>query len=148
MRRAALVILGTLAAASPAAAHPAPFSYVDVLLGERSVDVTVVAHVFDLAHDLEIDDPEDLLDPAVLAQRSGAVVALMTPRFEVASDGRVLSCRSSEAPSASPDQQSVRLRQAMQSRATSPSSTCATPRTTTRTSSRQEATPSRARSSS
>ena len=110
MRRAALVILGTLAVASPAAAHPAPFSYVDVSLGDRTVDVTVVAHVFDLAHDLEIDDPEDLLDPAVLAQRSGAVVALMTPRFEVASDGRVLSCRSSEAPSASSDQQSVRLR--------------------------------------
>jgi hydrogenase/urease accessory protein HupE len=110
MRRAALVILGTLAVAAPAAAHPAPFSYVDVLLGERSVDVTVVAHVFDLAHDLEIDDPEDLLDPTVLAKRSGAVAALLTPRFEVAADGHVLSCRSSEAPSPSPDQQSVRLR--------------------------------------
>jgi hydrogenase/urease accessory protein HupE len=110
MRRAALVILGTLAVASPAAAHPAPFSYVDVLLGERSLDVTVVAHVFDLAHDLEIDDPEDLLDPTVLAKRSDALAALLTPRFEVASDGRVVSCRSSEAPSPSPDQQSVRLR--------------------------------------
>jgi hydrogenase/urease accessory protein HupE len=110
MRRAALVILGTLAVASPAAAHPAPFSYVDVLLGERSLDVTVVAHVFDLAHDLEIDDPEDLLDPTVLAKRSDALAALLTPRFEVASDGRVVSCRSSEPPSPSPDQQSVRLR--------------------------------------
>ena len=72
MRRAALVILGTLAVASPAAAHPAPFSYVDVLLGERSVDVSVVAHVFDLAHDLEIDDPEDLLDSGVVAKRAEA----------------------------------------------------------------------------
>jgi len=34
MRAVALVILGTLAVAAPAAAHPAPFSYVDVATSE------------------------------------------------------------------------------------------------------------------
>jgi hydrogenase/urease accessory protein HupE len=99
-----------LATAAPAAAHPAPFSYVDVSLGDRSVDVTVVAHVFDLAHDLEMDDPEDLLDAGVVAKRADALTALLSPRFEIAADGRALSCRPSDAPSAAPDQQSVRLR--------------------------------------
>jgi hydrogenase/urease accessory protein HupE len=109
MRRLALAVLGALAAASPAAAHPAPFSYVDVVLREEAVDVTVVAHVFDLAHDLGIASPEILLDPAEVAARRDLLAALLTPRFEIAADGRTLSCRSSGAPSASPDRQSVRV---------------------------------------
>jgi len=112
MRRLALAVLGALAMASPATAHPAPFSYVDVMVGDRSLDVTVVAHVFDLAHDLELDDPEDLLDAGVLAKRADALSALLSPRFEISADGRVLACRPSAAPSAAPDQQSVRLRYA------------------------------------
>jgi hydrogenase/urease accessory protein HupE len=110
MRRLALAVLGALAAASPAAAHPAPFSYVDVALREDAVDVAVVAHVYDLAHDLEMDDPEDLLDSAVIANRTDALSALLAPRFEIAADGRALYCKPSGAPSAAPDQQSVRLR--------------------------------------
>jgi hydrogenase/urease accessory protein HupE len=110
MRRASLLILGTLAVASPAAAHPAPFSYVDVALGDRSVDLTVVAHVFDLAHDLEMDDPEDLLDAGVVAKRADTLSALLSPRLQIAADGRTLSCTSSDAPSVAPEQQSVRLR--------------------------------------
>jgi hypothetical protein len=110
MRRLALVILGTLAVAAPAGAHPAPFSYVDVYVGEKAVDVAVVAHVYDLAHDLEMDDPEDLLDSGVVAKRAEALGALLSSRFEISANGGVLSCRTSAAPSAAPDQQSVRLR--------------------------------------
>src|SRR4029077_2972467 len=109
MRRLALVILGTLAVASPAGAHPAPFSYVDVYMGEKAVDVALVAHVHDLAHDLEMDDPEDLLDSGVVAKRAPALGALLSSRFEISADGGVLSCRPSAAPSVAPDQQSVRL---------------------------------------
>jgi hydrogenase/urease accessory protein HupE len=110
MRRPALAILGALAMASPAAAHPAPFSYLDVSLGERSVDVAVVAHVFDLAHDLGLESPGLLLDPALVAARGDELFALLVPRFQVAMDGRALPCPSSGAPEAAPDQQSVRLR--------------------------------------
>ena len=70
MRRLALAVLGALAMASPAAAHPAPFSYVDLVLRERALDVTVVAHVFDVAHDLGLRVP-------VRAPRSGR---WLTPR--------------------------------------------------------------------
>jgi hypothetical protein len=110
MRRVALALLGVLAMAAPAAAHPAPFSYVDIALGDGAVDVTVVAHVFDLAHDLEMDDPEDLLDSGVLARRASALSSLLASRFEIATDGHVRTCASAGAPSAAPDQQSVRLR--------------------------------------
>ena len=110
MRRLALAVLGTLAMASPAAAHPAPFSYVDVALREGAVDVTVVAHVFDFAHDLGIASPEVLLDPAEVAARGDVLALLLTPRFEIGVDGRTLSCRPSDAASAAPDQQAVRLR--------------------------------------
>ena len=108
LRSLALAILGALAMAAPTAAHPAPFSYLDVSLSERSVDVTVAAHVFDLAHDLGID-PELLFDPAEVARRRDDLVALVAPRFQIAVDGRALNCRSSGAPSATPDQESVRL---------------------------------------
>ncbi len=110
MRRVALAILGALAMAAPAAAHPAPFSYLDVSLGEQAVEVTVVAHAFDVAHDLGIDSPDLLLDPALAAVRGDDLVALLLSRFQVAVDGRALSCRASNAPSAAPDQQAVRLR--------------------------------------
>jgi hydrogenase/urease accessory protein HupE len=110
MRLLAPAVLGALAIAAPVAAHPAPFSYADVSVGERNVDVAVVAHVYDLAHDLEMDDPEDLLDSAVLARRAEALGALLSSRFEISTDGGVLPCRTSAAPSPAPDQQSVRLR--------------------------------------
>ena len=109
MRRPALAILGALAWASPAAAHPAPFSYVDLVVGEQAIDVTVVAHVFDLAHDLGIDPPDRLLDPALVAARREALARLILPRLQIAVDGRALSCRSSDAPQAAPDRQSVRV---------------------------------------
>src|ERR671931_361702 len=54
---AALVIMG---AATPAAAHPVPFSYLDARLEPSAVDVTLVAHVFDVAHDLGVDRPESM----------------------------------------------------------------------------------------
>jgi hydrogenase/urease accessory protein HupE len=50
--RCALAAAAWLLAASPASAHPVPFSYLDVRVEQGAIDVTLVAHVFDLAHDL------------------------------------------------------------------------------------------------
>ena len=44
--------------AAPAAAHPVPFSFVDVRIQAASLDITVVAHIFDLGHDLGIEPPQ------------------------------------------------------------------------------------------
>ncbi|HEU0105254.1 MAG TPA: HupE/UreJ family protein [Vicinamibacteria bacterium] len=110
MRRLGLALLIALATAARASAHPAPFSYLDVELGERAVEVTLVAHAFDIAHELGLASPDDALDPALLARRQDDLVARLLPRFRLAADERVLSCRSSAAPEAVPDRSAVRLR--------------------------------------
>src|SRR5256885_6877351 len=38
-----------------------PFSYLDVHVGAEALEVTLVAHIADLAHDLGAASPEDLL---------------------------------------------------------------------------------------
>jgi hydrogenase/urease accessory protein HupE len=107
--RLALALLGALAVATPAAAHPAPFSYVDLTLRESSVDVTVVAHSFDLAHDLELVSPELLLDTAGIEARRESLVALLGPRLQIEADGRSLSCGASGPPEVIAERASVRL---------------------------------------
>ena len=98
-----------LAGASPAAAHPVPFSYLDVRLEAGAIDVTLVAHVVDIAHDLGIDRPESLLNARVLDARGDAVTALFAARFRLTADGRTLAQPRWDAPEALPGRQSVRL---------------------------------------
>jgi len=94
--------------AKPAYAHPAPFSYVDLRLQHDAIEGTVVAHIFDVAHDLNISDSERLLDPAFASQQSRALAALFGPRLSVAADGRRLDPEWSTL-DVIPDRQSVRL---------------------------------------
>ena len=93
MKRAlqGLLALCALAIAAPAAAHPVPFSYLDIQLQPSAVDVSLVAHIFDLAHDLQIAPPERLLDSALVAEREKAMQAMLAPRLELLADGRVLT---------------------------------------------------------
>jgi hydrogenase/urease accessory protein HupE len=77
--------------AAPAAAHPAPFSYVDLRLRPDAIDGSLVVHIFDAAHDLNITPVERLLEPSVAAQQSAALASLMAARFTVTADGRMLT---------------------------------------------------------
>src|SRR5260221_4380317 len=97
-----------LTLASPASAHPVPFSYLDVQLQKSSLDVTLVVHIFDLAHDLQVAPPELLLEPAVVAERESAIRSLVMPRLEIDGDGRRLPPEWS-APEILRDRQSLRL---------------------------------------
>lgn len=99
-----------LACASPALAHPAPFSYLDVRLGRASVDVALVAHVFDVAHDLNVAEMDRLLDPVGLGTHGPAITALLAGRVRVTVDGAPLAGAAWSAPEALPDRQSVRIR--------------------------------------
>jgi hydrogenase/urease accessory protein HupE len=94
--------------ASPAGAHPAPFSYLDVRVAQAAVDVTVVVHVLDVAHDLGLAEGA-LLVPATLAPHAAAVVALLRGRFQISLDGRPLSEGVWAPPEALPDRQALRL---------------------------------------
>jgi len=87
MRRPFLWLLLALAGASPAAAHPAPFSYIDVRVPGAAVDLTIVAHIFDLAHDLGLEDANVLLDARTLESHRGAITHLLAPRLQLWTDG-------------------------------------------------------------
>ncbi|MEO7132743.1 MAG: HupE/UreJ family protein, partial [Vicinamibacterales bacterium] len=110
MSRVARVFLvaALLLSASPAAAHPAPFSYLDLHLDSSGLSGTLVVHDLDAAHDLGVANADTLLDPATAARYRDALVALLTPRLILTVDG---------APAAVtwggidvvPDRQSLRL---------------------------------------
>lgn len=86
MLKKLLVVLAVLAAPSPAAAHPAPFSYLDVRIGGDAIDGTLVVHIIDVAHDLGIADPERLLERSVAGGNLDRITALLTPRMTLSAD--------------------------------------------------------------
>ena len=93
MRRAgkAGLAIVVLALAAPALAHPVPFSYLDVQLQKSSIDVSLVAHIFDVAHDLQVTPVERLLESSTVAERESAIRMMLAPRLELSADGRVLT---------------------------------------------------------
>src|SRR5687767_2743186 len=72
-------------------AHPIPFSYLDLHIHADAIEGTLIAHNFDIAHDLNLDPPERLLDPAIVTREADAIIRLVAGRIEIAADGRVLS---------------------------------------------------------
>jgi hypothetical protein len=62
-------------------AHPAPFTYLDVRLQPADIAITLVAHVFDVAHDLNVEDPSRLLDASYLETRRAELLALFNDRL-------------------------------------------------------------------
>lgn len=88
MRAASL--LGTLlllAFAARSDAHPAPFSFLDLQLGPEGVHGSIIVHDLDAAHDLGIDPPDGLLDPAIAATHRAALQALIAGRLRLTMDG-------------------------------------------------------------
>lgn len=102
-----LVLVGVLAPAS-VAAHPAPFSYLDLRLTTSGITGTLVVHDLDAAHDLGITEAGTLLDPAVALKYRDALVALLSPRITLLVDGHPAAIRWG-AIEVVPDRQSVRL---------------------------------------
>jgi len=83
-----LVLAALVLTASRASAHPVPFSYLDVRLEGPRLDGTLVLHAFDLAHDLQVDRPERMLEETVVRQRIASIEAMMGARFRIEADGR------------------------------------------------------------
>ncbi len=85
-----------------------PFSYLDLRLQSNAIEGTLVAHIFDLAHDLQIEPAERLLDPTVAAQQSAAIARLVAGRLTVAANGVTLTPQWSSAVVVA-DRQSLKL---------------------------------------
>jgi hydrogenase/urease accessory protein HupE len=105
-----MIVVAVLGMAAPALAHPAPFSFVDIRIGPDSIGITVVVHVFDAAHDLGIQPPERLLDPAILEPEAKRLWALLRERLHAAADRRPLALDAWPNVEPLPDRQAVRLR--------------------------------------
>jgi hydrogenase/urease accessory protein HupE len=101
--------LAFLTVVRPVSAHPIPFSYLDLRLQPDAIEGTLIAHIYDVAHELNIAPIERLLDPAVVSAHGGAIVKILAGRLELAAYGRALTATWS-APEVVADRQSVRLR--------------------------------------
>jgi len=101
-------VLAAIFLALPAAAHPVPFSYLDLHLDRSSVDASLTVHIYDLAHDLQVAPMERLLDAGFLAAQDTAIRALLIPRLQIAGDGRSLSGEWLQ-PEILPERQSIRF---------------------------------------
>lgn len=102
-----LVSLGGLAA--PLAAHPAPFSFADIRLAPGELEFTLVVHVFDVAHELQVNPPERVLDPAVLNAHGSAITELLRSRLQIAVNGTQLTGGEWTAPVPLPERQAVQF---------------------------------------
>jgi hydrogenase/urease accessory protein HupE len=105
----ALGVALTPVSATRASAHPVPFSYLDVRIESGAINVTLVAHIFDIAHDLDITPSEELLKADVAKAFTPSMTALLGPRIALAADGRPLTPVWSPTSEVLPDRQSIRF---------------------------------------
>ena len=103
------IVAAVLLSALPVSAHPTPFSYLDVRVNQGYAEVDLVAHIIDIAHDLNIDPPEQLLTPEVLAARKADISNLLGARFHLRADGTQLTASPWSDPVAVPERQSIRI---------------------------------------
>src|SRR5262245_37219400 len=90
LRRLATSLALVLLAVSSAAAHPAPFSYLDLVFRDGRIDGTLVVHVIDAAHELGIASPDRLLDNAVAERERQRLAAILAPRITLRTDRRLI----------------------------------------------------------
>jgi hypothetical protein len=107
--------------ATTAAAHPVPFSFLDLQLTSSGMDASLVVHDFDLAHDLGGGPAERFLDPAILSERAASIRSLFNDRLKLSADGTRLTPQW-EDPEVLLDRQSVRFVMHYPSRTSMPGS--------------------------
>ena len=90
-------------------AHPAPFSFIDVRLTSNKLELAAVLHVWDVAHEYGIDDPNDLLNPAILGLRANDLGKLIAGRFELLADGNPIRFQTWSVPEIVSSRQSIRI---------------------------------------
>ena len=82
----ALLACALVSLSSAASAHPAPFSYLDLTLTAEGTRGSVILHDFDVAHDLGLETPEQLLDPVFADTHRGRIEALVSDRLQLTLD--------------------------------------------------------------
>jgi hypothetical protein len=89
VRRVLLLLTLFVPVAAPVGAHPAPFSYLDLVFRNGNIEGTLVVHVIDIAHDFKVEPPEQLLDPNFLGPRRQQIASMIAPRLDLRTDHRL-----------------------------------------------------------
>ena len=86
--RVLALLVAVCCVASPAGAHPAPFSYLDVVFKDGGIEGTLVVHVIDVAHELGVP-PERMMDAAFVAAQQQRIGEILAPRLDLRGDARL-----------------------------------------------------------
>lgn len=106
--RLALTAILALLMAPRAFAHPAPFSYLDIVFRNGGIEGTLVVHIIDVAHDLGIQPVERLLDNGLVSRERQRIGDLLAPRIMLRGSRRLTP--QWESLELMRDEQAVRLR--------------------------------------
>ena len=88
LTRVALLVLVVGCLVRAVQAHPIPFSYLDLRINDGQIEGTLVAHIVDLAHDLNVALPETLLDPKIADSKRDAIREIVKSRLVLVADGQ------------------------------------------------------------
>jgi HupE/UreJ protein len=70
-------------------AHPAPFSYLDIVFRGGAIEGSLTVHIIDVAHELGVSPPEKLLDEAFIERERQRIGEILAPRIMLRSDHRM-----------------------------------------------------------
>jgi hydrogenase/urease accessory protein HupE len=92
---AALFLTVLVRLVAPVYAHPVPFSYLDLRLGQgqSQVEGSLVAHITYLARELNVTPADALLDPVTLESKKEAILNLLRPSILLSADGQALDLK-------------------------------------------------------
>jgi hydrogenase/urease accessory protein HupE len=92
-RIARALALAALLAPAAAAAHDAPYSMLELKVGPRGLEGTILAHVANLTDEAGLADPDSLLDSLVATRRVPALQSMLAARLRLEADGAPLTPR-------------------------------------------------------
>lgn len=92
MWRAALLgLAGLLALPVQALAHPAPYSFIDVELTAGAINVSIVMHAQDVAHDLQLTSEDRVFDAGFVHSLGPQLTRLVMARLSIAADAATVT---------------------------------------------------------
>jgi len=89
-RKVLVALAFAVCSVSVAWAHPAPFSYLDVVFKDAGIEGTLVVHVIDVAHELGVT-PEQVMDAAFVAAQQQRIGEILAPRLDLRGGDQRLS---------------------------------------------------------
>jgi hydrogenase/urease accessory protein HupE len=96
-RALVVVVLLCGIAGARLAAHPSPYSYLDVRVTPEGLGGRLVLHNIDIANELKLEAPERLADPAYVSQHAKATADLLSTRLRFFGDGAAIAWTLHEA---------------------------------------------------